>query len=142
MLKGIPPIISPDLLKVLHQMGHGDELVLADAHFPGEALGRRVLRADGHAIPALLDAILTLLELDRPGAPLIMMQTDRPEELDPLLEREYMSAVHRHAPQTAMPVRVSRVEFYRQARDAFAVLVTGDLRPYGNLVLRKGVTPS
>ncbi len=141
MLKGISPLLSPDLLRALCQMGHGDEIVLADAHFPGESLGRRVLRADGLPVPPLLDAMAPLFELDTPGAPLTMMQTARPEELDRALEAEYMAAVRRHAPAVAEPVRVPREAFYRQAQAAFAVLLTGETRPYGNIILRKGVTP-
>lgn len=141
MLKGISPLLSPDLLRVLCQMGHGDEIVLADAHFPGESLGRRVLRADGLAVPPLLDAIAPLFELDTPGPPLTMMQTARPEQLDATLEAVYLAAIRRHAPATPDLARVPREAFYRQAQAAFAVLLTGETRPYGNIILRKGVTP-
>ena len=136
MLKGISPLISPDLLKTLHEMGHGDELVLADAHFPGHSLGKRVLRADGLSITALLDAVLPLLAVDA----LFMMRTDHPEELDPLLEAEYMSAVDRHVPGSSAPVRLSREQFYSRAAVSFCVLMTGEIRPYGNVLIRKGVS--
>ena len=136
MLKGISPLISPDLLKAMHEMGHGDDLVLADAHFPGHSLGTRVLRADGLAIPPLLDAMVPLLSLDSTA----MMQTDSPAELDPSLEAEYLAAIRRHAPGTRAPERLPRQEFYARAAACFCILITGETRPYGNLVLRKGVT--
>lgn len=136
MLKGISPLISPDLLKVLHEMGHGDELLLADAHFPGHSLGRRVLRADGLSVTSLLDAIVPLLALEA----VTMMQTDTPQELDPALEADFMGAIHRHEPAAPAPVRLARQEFYTRAAAGFCVLMTGETRPYGNLILRKGVT--
>jgi L-fucose mutarotase len=141
MLKGIPPILSPDLLRVLAQMGHADDLLLADAHFPGETLGRRVLRADGLTIPPLLDAILTLVELDRHSPALSMMAPSEGDSLDPAIEADYLQAVHRHAPGIARPVFLERSVFYDRSKAAFAVLITGDVRPYGNILIRKGVTP-
>lgn len=141
MLKGIPAIISPDLLRVLAQMGHGDELLLADAHFPGETLGHRVLRADGLSITPLLDAILHLLELDRHASPLAMMAASEGDALDPALENEYLRTIHRHSPDVSRPLMLERSAFYERAKSAFAVVVTGDMRPYGNVLLRKGLTP-
>ena len=136
MLKGISPLISPDLLKTLHEMGHGDEILLADAHFPGHSLGKRVLRADGLAVPALLQAIAPLLVFDA----LYMMQTDRPEELDPDLEAEYVSAINSNISDVRRPLRLPRKEFYTRAAACFCLLMTGETRPYGNILLQKGVT--
>ena len=140
MLKGVSTLISPDLLKTLHEMGHGDELMLADAHFPGHTLGRRILRADGVTIPPLLDAILRLVELDGPENAVAMMQPDRGDELDPELQAEYLRAIQIHAPYIVAPTRMERSAFYERARACFAVLLAGELRPYGNIILRKGVT--
>ncbi len=142
MLKGISPLLSPELISVLCRMGHGDEIVLADAHFPGESLNPRLLRADGLRIPALLDGILPLFELDSyVDAPLVMMAAVPGDALDPAVEASYLVPVHRHAP-TAPPVaRIDRFAFYDRAAKAFAVVMTGETAKYGNILLKKGVTP-
>jgi L-fucose mutarotase len=140
MLKGIAPCINPDLLKVLAEMGHGDEIVLADAHFPGHTLGRRVLRADGLSVTTLLDGILPLFDLDTYADPLVMMEAVSGDELDPSVEEQYLEVVHRHAPEAKAPARIDRFAFYDRTRDAFAVIMTGETRKYGNLLLKKGVT--
>ena len=141
MLKGISPFISPELLAVLHRMGHGDEIVLADAHFPGHSLGPQVLRADGVTVRTLLEGILPLFELDSYAPPLIMMDVVPGDTLDPAVESDYMEVVRRHTPAAAHPLRIERHAFYHRARTAFAVVMTGELRKYGNLILKKGVTP-
>jgi L-fucose mutarotase len=141
MLKGISPLLSPELLATLHRMGHGDEIILADAHFPGHALGVPVIRADGLGVDALLDAILPLFELDAyVKAPLAMMQAVKGDKLDPAVERAYRLAIDRHAPGARIE-RVERFAFYDRARTAFAVVMTGETRKYGNIILKKGVTP-
>lgn len=142
MLKGISPYLSPSLLKVLHEMGHGDELLLADAHFPGAALGERLLRADGLTIVQMLDAILPLFELDTHSDPLIMMQPDSGDLPDPTVETDFMRTVHRHAPAAPAPTMIDRAAFYERAKAAYAILMTGELRAYGNLLIKKGVTPA
>jgi L-fucose mutarotase len=141
MLKGIHPCISPDLLKLLAEMGHGDEVVLADAHFPGHAMNSKVLRADGLTITTLVDGILPLFELDAYAPPLIMMAAVPGDVLDPAVEARYMAVVHRHCPTSAAPERVERFAFYDRAKAAFAVVMTGETAKYGNLILKKGVTP-
>lgn len=142
MLKGISPLISPDLLAVLARMGHGDEIVLADAHFPGETMNQRVLRADGLRIADLLDAILPLLELDAyVDDPLAMMAPVPGDTLDPAVESAYRAAIDRHAPGTPPIARLERFAFYERARQAFAVVMTGETAKYGNIILKKGVTP-
>jgi L-fucose mutarotase len=143
MLIGISPLLSPDLLAVLCRMGHGDEIVLADAHFPGESCNRRILRADGVRIPDLLDAILPLFALDRyVETPLCMMQAATGDTLDPAVEKAYRSVIDKHWPSTPPVARVERFAFYRQAQLAFAVVMTGETAKYGNVILKKGVTPS
>lgn len=142
MLKGISPLLSPELLSVLYRMGHGDEIVLADAHFPGETCGRRVVRADGLGIAALLEAILPLFELDSyVEAPLLMMAAVPGDVLDPAVEASYRAVVDRLAPGTPPIARLERFAFYQRAREAFAVVMTGETAKYGNLILKKGVTP-
>jgi L-fucose mutarotase len=142
MLIGISPLISPDLLAVLHRMGHGDEIVLADAHFPGDTHGKRVLRADGLKIPDLLDAILPLFVLDSyVESPLIMMVPVSGDQLDPVVETSYRQAIDKHWPNTPAIQRIDRFDFYDRAKQAFAILMTGETVKYGNIILKKGVTP-
>lgn len=142
MLIGISPLISPDLLATLHRMGHGDEIVLADAHFPGETYGKRVLRADGLRIPDLLDAILPLFALDTyVESPVIMMCAVPGDQLDPAVEASYRQAIDRHWPATPPIERIDRFDFYDRAKQAFAILMTGETAQYGNIILKKGVTP-
>lgn len=141
MLKGIHPCLSPALLLMLAEMGHGDEIVLADAHFPGHAFNSRVLRADGLGVATLLDGMLPLFELDSYAAPLIMMEAVPGDTLDPEVEAGYMAAVHRHCPQAEPPLRIGRQDFYERTKTAFGVVMTGETAKYGNLLLKKGVTP-
>jgi L-fucose mutarotase len=142
MLKGIAPCIGPELLKVIAEMGHGDELILADAHFPGHSVNQRTLRADGVDIATLLDGILALLELDSYADPLVMMAAVQGDQLDPAVEARYMAAVHRHVAAARPPLRIDRFAFYERAKAAFAVVMTGETARYGNILLKKGVTPA
>lgn len=143
MLKGISPLISPELLVAMMRMGHGDEIVLADAHFPGHSLGVPVIRADGLMVDDLLDAILPLFELDDyVEAPLVMMRILEGDTLDPTVEAAYRVPVDKHAPNTPAIARIDRFEFYERSKKAFAVVMTGETRKYGNLLLKKGVTPA
>ena len=142
MLIGISPLISPDLLSVLYRMGHGDEIVLADAHFPGETYGQRVLRMDGLRIADLLDAILPLFALDSyVESPLIMMAPVPGDQVDRAVEASYRQAIDRHWPDTPPIQRIDRFDFYERTKAAFAVLMTGETVQYGNIILKKGVTP-
>jgi len=142
MLKGISPLISPELLAVLAMMGHGDEIVLADAHFPGHTFNDNVIRADGIRIPDLLKAILPLFELDSyVPAPLTMMAAVEGDELDPAVEEAYLKSIHITNPDMPAIERIDRFDFYDRAKSAFAVVMTGETAKYGNIILKKGVTP-
>jgi L-fucose mutarotase len=142
MLKGISPLISPALLEVLYRMGHGDEIVLADAHFPGETFNSRVLRADGLRIPDLLAAILPLFELDQYVAhPLAMMAAVPGDQLDPAVEASYLESIRKTNPDVSPIERIERFSFYERTRSAFAVVMTGETAKYGNIILKKGVIP-
>jgi len=142
MLKGISPLISPQLLEIMSRMGHGDELILADAHFPGETFNKRVIRADGLRIPDLLEAILPLYELDSYVAhPLAMMAAVPGDELDPKVEHSYMERILKTNPEVPSIERIDRFAFYERAKSAFAVVMTGETAKYGNIILKKGVTP-
>jgi len=142
MLKGISPRLSPDLLKILAEMGHGDEIILADAHFPGHTLCPQVLRADGLSVSSMLDAIIPVFELDSYAPPLVMMQVVPGDTLDPQVETDYLQAIRRHVPHAPAPERIDRFAFYERAKSVYAVLITGEVRKYGNILLKKGVTPS
>jgi len=142
MLIGISPVIGPELLDTLFRMGHGDEIVLADAFFPGDAFNSRVIRADGIRIPDLLDGILALMNLDSyVSAPLAMMQPTPGDFLDPEVERAYRVPIDKRWPGTPAVERVERFAFYERAKKAFAVVMTGETVKYGNIILKKGVVP-
>ncbi len=141
MLRGISPLISPDLLAVLARMGHGDEIILADAHFPGDTCNARVLRADGLRIPDLLAAIMPLFTPDQyVDHPFAMMAAVPGDELDPTVEQSYLAAIRETWPDITAVERVARMAFYDRARAAFGVVMTGETAKYGNIALRKGVT--
>tara|TARA_B100001093_G_C26848321_1_gene1023900 strand:+ start:2701 stop:3132 length:432 start_codon:yes stop_codon:yes gene_type:complete len=142
MLKGISPIISPELLMYLSRMGHGEELILSDAHFPGESFNGRVLRADGLSIAALLKAILPLYELDSyVDHPLVMMAAVEGDTLDDSVEAAYLKSIHITNPNAPAIERIDRFAFYERAKAAYAVVMTGETAKYGNILLKKGVTP-
>jgi L-fucose mutarotase len=142
MLVGISPLMSPELLSTLYRMGHGDEIVLADGHFPGESLGRPVIRADGLKIADLLDAIMPLMVLDQyDRKSLIMMAAVPGDELDPAVEAGYRAAIDKHQGDAPAIHRIERFAFYDRAKLAFAIVMTGETAKYGNIILKKGVTP-
>jgi L-fucose mutarotase len=140
MLRNIDPVISPELLDVLFRMGHGDEIVIADAFFPGDSYGRRVIRADGLGIPQLLKGILPLITLDTyVPAPLVMMAAVKGDQLDPAVEAAYRREVDAVWPKTPAIERIDRFAFYDRAKAAFAVVMSGETKKYGNIILKKGV---
>lgn len=140
MLLGIPPIVSPELMDVLMRMGHGDDLVIADGNFPAETMGRRVVRADGHGVPELLAAILKLLPIDDfVPDPVKVMQPVDPKLPEPPIWEEFRQELVGTAGPSVLLTPVERFEFYRQAREAFAVIATGETAVYANIILKKGV---
>lgn len=140
MLKGIPPIISPELMKVLMDMGHGDELVIADGNFPAVTNARRLVRADGHGVPELLDAILKLLPLDdRVEKPVALMAVMKGDPTKPVIWEKYREIVASYDQRAASFELVERFAFYERASKAFAVLATGEAALYANVILKKGV---
>lgn len=142
MLKGISPVMSPELLSMLYRMGHGDEIVLADAHYPGETMGQRVLRADGIGVAELLDAILPLFELDSyVESPVFMMAPVPGDALDPSVEKRFRAVIDEYAPETPEIARIERFAFYERSKSAFVIVMTGETAKYGNVILKKGVTP-
>lgn len=138
MLKGISPVISPDLLKTLAEMGHGDEIIISDAHFPGHTICQRTLRADGIPADKLLAGIIPLFELDSYAIPVAMMAAVPGDTLDPTVEERYRKALK----YDGKIERVERFAFYERAKKAYAVVISGETAKYGNVILKKGVTPS
>jgi L-fucose mutarotase len=142
MLIGIDPVISPGLLDALFRMGHGDEIVLADAFFPGDSVNSRVIRADGIRIPALLNGILALMNLDSyVPYPVVMMAPGAGDILDENVEKSYRAVIDRRWPGPPAIERMERFAFYERTKKAFAVLMTGETVKYGNILLKKGVIP-
>jgi L-fucose mutarotase len=140
MLLNISPVLSPELLQALDRMGHGDEIVLADAFYPGDTKASRSLRADGVSVPDLLDGILPLMNLDGCGDdPVVMMAPMEGDVADPEVERRFRAVIDRYWPETPSIKKIDREAFYERAKRAYAVVVTGSTEPYGCIVLRKGV---
>ena len=137
MLKGISPVISPELLKTLAEMGHGDELVISDAHFPAHTFNERVVRADGIGADKLLAGIIPIFELDAYATPVIMMDAVPGDTLDPSVEAKYRKALD----YSGAIERVERFAFYERAKKAYAVVVSGEVAKYGNIIIKKGVIP-
>jgi L-fucose mutarotase len=140
MLKGLDPLLGPDLLAILRAMGHGDELALVDANFPAAASARRLVRLDGVAAPRVLAALLSVLPLDDfVDSPATRMEVVGDAAAIPEICEEFAALVGQAAGRAAPLAAIERFAFYQRARDAFAVVATGETRLYGNLLLRKGV---
>ena len=137
MLKGISHLISPELLKTLSEMGHGDEIVISDAHFPAHSFNARVIRADGIGADALLKGIEPIFELDAYATPVIMMQAVEGDTLDESVEKKYREALSYNGEIE----RMERFDFYDRAKKAYAVVISGETAKYGNIIIKKGVIP-
>ncbi len=145
MLKGIPKILSPSLLKVLCEMGHSDRICIADGNFPAESIGKDaiVIRMDGHGVPEILDAILAVFPLDT--------YTDKPAVLMKLMDRdvgrietpiwdEYAAIIARHDERGREAVgNIDRFDFYDEAKKCYCIIATGESAVYANIILQKGV---
>ncbi len=139
MLKTIPSIISPDLLFALARMGHGDEIVIADANFPGERLNDNVIRCDGCQIADLLEAILQLFPLDQSvSSPWFMMKPTDLANYDDKMELLYHSILGHSTPDIKVAEKIERFRFYQRASEAFVVVMTGTSKRFGNVILKKG----
>jgi len=140
MLIGISPVVGPELLSVLYRMGHGDEIVLADAFFPGDTYGKRLIRCDGTSISDLLKGILPLISLDTyVDTPITMMAAASSDHLEPGIEQSYQQTIRHFWPDTPPVNHIDRYEFYDRAKHAFAIVMTGEMAKYANIILRKGV---
>jgi L-fucose mutarotase len=142
VLIGIDPVLGPDCLALLRAMGHGDEVVLADANFPAAATGRRVVRLDGVDIVRTLDAVLSVLPVDdfEPD-PLIAMRPAGEGDSRPPVIVDMQRVVDRRTGGRVTIALLDRFAFYERARAAFGVIASGERRFYGNLIVRKGVIP-
>lgn len=143
MLKGISPIISPELLKALCEMGHGDELVIADGNFPCESVGKNavVVRADGHGTAEILDAVLSLIPLDRYTEKPVALMEVVPGDTCPTPEiwQEYEKIFNKYEPDHHEIEMTERFAFYERAKNAYLIIATGETAIYANVLLKKGV---
>ena len=140
MLKNIPSIIPPDLLKILMEMGHGNEIVIGDGNFPAAAYAQRLVRCDGHGGPEVLDAILKLMPLDTyVDAPLTLMQVVEKDAPEPEIWSEYRQIAKKYEPDNCKFEQMERYAFYERAKEAYAVIATGESAIYANIILKKGV---
>lgn len=140
MLKGIPSIISPELLKILQEMGHGDTILLGDANFPAASNAQRLIRADGHQMPALLDAILTLFPLDTYADFQVgLMEVVPGDPTIPVIWDTFKEIVSKHENFPVKYEFIERFEYYKRAEKAFAIVSTGETALYANIMLKKGV---
>lgn len=142
MLKGIPSILSPELLKILMEMGHGDELCIGDGNFPAASYAQRLIRLDGNSVPEILDAILGFFPLDtfvsRPAA---LMQVADEGSGEPPIWKEYARIIGRHEAEAFADGfdHVERFAFYERAKEAYAIVATSETALYANIILKKGV---
>ena len=142
MLKNVPSILSPALLKVLMEMGHGDEIVLGDGNFPAESMGKNavVIRADGHSVPELLDAILTMMPLDQYAEkPAALMEVVPGDPVVPVIWDEYRAILKKHGENPEAVEMMARFAFYERAKKVYAIVATGETAIYANILLKKGV---
>jgi L-fucose mutarotase len=140
MLLNVSSKISPTLLEALDRMGHGDEIVLTDAFYPGETQSSRCIRADGISVQDLLEGILPLINLDSSGvAPVIMMQPMEGDTADPEVEKSFRLVIDKYWPKTPPIKKIPRNVFYERAKKSYAVVVSGSTFFYGCIILRKGV---
>lgn len=143
MLKGISKILSPELLKVLCEMGHSDRLVIADGNFPAESMGKEaiVIRMDGHGVCDVLDAILQLFPLDTyVEKPVNLMQVMQGDNVETPIGKEYKKIISKYDERGEMAVgQIERFAFYEEAKTAYAIIATGESALYANVMIQKGV---
>lgn len=142
MLKNIPSILSPELLKILMEMGHGDEIVIADGNFPGASIAKNLVRCDGHGVPEILEAVMKLMPLDQyVEQPTALMQVVPGDNVVPTIGEEYRAIINKYEPDGIKNdfEMVERFAFYERAKKAYAVVMTGESAIYANIILKKGV---
>lgn len=138
MLKGINPLLSPELLKVLSEMGHGDEIVIADGNFPGASMAKNLVRADGISAPEMLDAVLSVYPLDQyDDNNFILMEVVEGDTVVPVIWDTYKEILSKYEPQAHVE-HIERFQYYDRAKEAYAVIATGEAAQYANIILKKG----
>ena len=140
MLKNIPNVISPDLMYVLMEMGHGDEIVLADGNFPAANVAQRLIRCDGHDVPEILEAVLKFFPLDiYVEKPVALMSVVPGDNVKPTIWEDYRKIINASGEKFSDFEFVERFTFYERAQDAYAVVATSEKALYANIILKKGV---
>lgn len=140
MLKGIPSILSPELLKILMEMGHGDEIVIADGNFPSSAIAQRLVRLDGHGVTEILDAVMRFFPLDSyTASPVGLMAVVPGDDVQPVIWEDYKATICKYEPERCNIEFIQRFDFYERAKKAYAVVATGETAIYANIILKKGV---
>ena len=140
MLKGIPSILSPELLKILMEMGHGDELVIGDGNFPAASMAQRLIRLDGHGVPEILDAIMRLYPLDQyVEEPVALMAVVPGDDVKPTIWEKYKEIISKYDPDNCGIEMMERFAFYERAKKAYAIVATGETAIYANIIIKKGV---
>lgn len=140
MLKGIPAILSPDLLKILMEMGHGDEIVISDGNFPAASYAKRLVRCDGHNVPELLEAVLKFFPLDPYSeAQIALMQVVPGDKVETPIWDVYKDIAAKYEPVNNKVENIERFAFYERAKNAYAIVATGEKALYANIILKKGV---
>ncbi len=138
MLKNIPQIISPELLKILCEMGHGDEIVIGDGNFPAASNAKRLIRMDGHGVPEVLDAMLKLIPLDTYVESPVMLMATTQGDPTPEIWDTYKKIITENNGKTNIS-QIERFDFYARSREAYAVIATSESALYANIILKKGV---
>jgi len=139
MLIGIPSLLSPELLKVMMEMGHGDELVIADGNFPAASIAKRCVRLDGHGSPEVLDAVMRFFPLDHfVEKPVAFMAVAPGDTYRPIIHQTYRDIIRRYV-GGANVEEMERFTFYERAKNAYAVVATGERARYANIILKKGI---
>ncbi len=140
MLKGIPSILTPELLKILMEMGHGDEIVIGDGNFPAASNAQRLVRCDGHGVPAILEAILKLFPLDTfVEKPVSLMGIVPGDPLKPTIWQDYKEIIGKYDERDLEFEFIERYQFYERTKKAYAVVATGEVARYANIILKKGI---
>ena len=139
MLKGISPILSPELLKILMEMGHGDEITIGDGNFPAASMAKRLVRLDGHGVTEILDAILKLFPLDTyVEKPVALMQIVPGDNVDPVIWKDYERVIKDNEGEKEIE-HIERFAFYERAKQSYCIVATGESALYANIILKKGV---
>jgi L-fucose mutarotase len=140
LLKQIPNILSPDLLKILMEMGHGNEIVIADGNFPAASIAQRLIRLDGHGIPEILEALLKFFPLDTyVELPVGLMAVTPGDNIKPVIWENYRKIIQESKEPFKEFEYIERFAFYERAKNAYAVIASGESALYANIILKKGV---